>query len=81
MTFLVALFVGLGSAWFLGKVLFNSLDDFWECLNFWVQPELVSLLFGEFWRDKISELRLWVWSSGSLGAGYLVYSALESTLG
>lgn len=76
MAIFLAFIATLVTAWILYKFIFGSWAAFKECAEFWGQPEIVSILFGEFKQDVIAELRFWVWSGGSLAVGYFVYSLL-----
>ena len=48
----IPVFVGLG------KVMFGSWGDFWECVTFWFQPGWMSAMFGELDKDWWAEVKL-----------------------
>jgi hypothetical protein len=42
----------------LGKLMFGSWGDFWECVTFWVQPGSISAMLGELDKDAWAEVKL-----------------------
>lgn len=45
----------------LGRLFFSDWDEFWEALRFWITPDLISALRGEFWDDWWAETKLGLW--------------------
>jgi hypothetical protein len=58
--------VYIGIAW----VVFDSVERFDECLKFWLMPDLLSALRGEYWEDIGGELHMWWWIGLCAGAVY-----------
>jgi hypothetical protein len=42
----------------LGKLLFGGWSEFWECVTFWIQPDCLSALLGEWGKDVWAEFKL-----------------------
>lgn len=42
----------------IGWVMFDSWDDFWEAVKFWLTPDIVSIFRGEWVEDRWAELKL-----------------------
>jgi hypothetical protein len=77
MAIVLGIVSGTLTAWFLYKILFGSLAAFKESVEFWFQPDIVSALFSEYEKDFISELKIWLWSGGSIAVGTFVYSIFK----
>ncbi len=45
----------------LGKLIFDSLEDFFECVKFWFKPDILSWIDGEYWKDTWAEFRFFCW--------------------
>ena len=43
------------------KWLFGSWEEFWECLRFWLTPDIISAFRGEYFEDFWSEMKLAWW--------------------
>jgi len=43
---------------YIGKYWFDGWDGFWECVGYWIRPDILSALTGEFWDDWWGELKL-----------------------
>lgn len=54
----------------LGWVFFKDREDFYECIRFWLTPDLISLFRGECVDDWLAELRLGLWVSVCAGCLY-----------
>lgn len=44
-----------------GMVFFGSWDDFWSCVRFWLTPDFLSMIRGNYIDDWWAETKLWVW--------------------
>jgi hypothetical protein len=64
---------GFVAAFFLFKLFFGSKEDFFECLRFWLIPDIVSLFRGEFMDDRWGEFKLFIWLGLSGFVGYYVF--------
>jgi hypothetical protein len=42
----------------IGRQMFEDWQDFWECVRFYLTPDLLSAIRGERWDDLWAELRL-----------------------
>lgn len=42
----------------VGKVIFGSFGEFWECLKFWLTPDVISIFRGEWEEDMWAELKM-----------------------
>ena len=66
--------VGLFRAVFLFKLFFfGDFSGFWECVRYWLRPDIRSLFRGESVEDAWSELKLFVWAALAAGCGVLEY--------
>ncbi|MBF4691965.1 hypothetical protein [Fusibacter ferrireducens] len=43
---------------FFFSLMFDTTDDFWECLRYYFTPDLFSLFRGEYFKDRVSEMRI-----------------------
>jgi len=46
----------------IGWVLFSDWGEFWECVRFWLTPDVISLFRGEWGEDWWAEMKLGVFS-------------------
>jgi hypothetical protein len=51
----IPLFIGVG--W----VMFSTWEDFFECIKYWLMPDIISWFRGEATEDFFAELKLLVW--------------------
>jgi hypothetical protein len=72
----LAIFVGLVVLAVLFKPFFGDLKGFWDCLLYWLTPDIFSMLRGRWGEDIFSELKLFIWLACGGGAGYFVYKWL-----
>ncbi len=68
-----AIAAALLTAVLLYMLLFEDWDDFLECVQFWLMPDIISMFRGKYWEDVWAELKLLVWLGISIGVGALVY--------
>jgi hypothetical protein len=47
--------------WLLGWLIFKTWGAFFECLKFWLTPEIFSAFNGEYWDDVWAETKLFLW--------------------
>ncbi len=73
----ISLAVGLGTAAALWKLFFADLDDFLECISYWLKPDLWSWYKGEATEDWWAELKLAAWLLISVGVGFGLYRVLQ----
>ena len=43
-----------------GWLFFGSWGDFWECVRFWITPDIISLFRGEYFEDQWAQLKLFI---------------------
>lgn len=65
----------------LFKPLFGDKEEFIDCVKFWITPDLLSLLFGEYCKDRWSELKLGLWIFCGVMSGVGVYTGLMKLFG
>lgn len=46
----------------LGRAVFGGWGEFWECVRFWLTPDLFSLVRGEWGEDWVAEFKLLAWA-------------------
>ncbi len=61
---------GGAAGWGLFRLLFAGWDDFGECIRFWLTPDWLSAVRGEWTEDQWSEMRLFIWAAGTGGCGF-----------
>jgi hypothetical protein len=54
--------------WLVGWVLFKDWDNFWDCIKFWLTPDIISLFRGEWIEDQWAQMKLFVWLTLCAGA-------------
>ncbi len=47
--------------WLVGWVLFKDWENFWDCLKFWLTPDIISLFRGEWIEDQWAQVKLSLW--------------------
>ena len=52
------------------KMIFRDSEDFFDCLKFWLMPDIISLFRGEYMDDYFSELKLGLWLGLGIGGGF-----------
>jgi hypothetical protein len=52
----------------VGWVLFKDWDNFWDCVKFWLTPDIISLFRGEWMEDQWAQMKLFVWLALCAGA-------------
>lgn len=45
----------------VGKAVFGSWDEFVDAVRFWLTPDLLSAIRGDWADDFWAEMKLWVW--------------------
>ncbi len=73
MDIIAGLIAGILVAWKSFSVLFDSKEDFYECVRLWRTTAIVSAFRGEFTDDIWASLRGYVWVIVSLASGIGVY--------
>jgi hypothetical protein len=68
--------VGLLTAAILFKIIFEDMDDFIECIKYWLQGDFISLLRGEREEYRWDTLKLIVWIVISAAGGACAYFQL-----
>ena len=63
--------------WLLWKVFFRDSNDFRECVRFWLTPDILSWIRGEWADDWWGELKLGFWIIGSAAAVLVEYEIIE----
>ena len=77
MAVLVGVAVFVLVAWMMYRILFDSWEEFKESVHYWLKPDLVSLIEGDYENDWWAEMKLFVWLLPSVGMGYGVYCVLQ----
>lgn len=45
----------------IGWVIFSTWEEFFECVKFWLTPDIISMFRGEWVEDTWAELKLFAW--------------------
>ena len=72
---------GVGLLALLFKPFFGCKEEFIDCIKFWFTPDIISLFFGEYIKDRLSELKLGLWILLGAMAGAGVYAGLMKLFG
>ena len=70
----LAIIAGVVTAVLTFRFIFSDKEEFFECIKYWLMPDIVSLFRGRYWDDFWSELKLFVWLGVSALVGFGVYS-------
>jgi len=58
----ILLIANLPVYWLLGWVVFREWEEFFECVRFWLTPDIISAFNGEYFDDIWGEMRLGLWA-------------------
>ena len=73
--------VGLLVAGLLFRAFFDDWDGFWECVRYYLTPDIISLFRGEWGEDWWATMKLGVYVAFSAGSGYLAFVKLHQFFG
>lgn len=76
MSIILAILGGSAVGYMLYKLLFDTLDEFMDCVRFWFTPDIISLFRGQYYEDAWAEMKLILWLAISIGSGYGIYAKL-----
>ena len=76
MSLILAILGGSAVGYMLYKLLFDTLDEFMDCVRFWFTPDIISLFRGQYYEDAWAEMKLILWLAISIGSGYGIYAKL-----
>ena len=76
MSVVLAILGGSAVGYMLYKLLFDTLDEFMDCVRFWFTPDIISLFRGQYYEDAWAEMKLILWLAISIGSGYGIYAKL-----
>ena len=76
MSVILAILGGSAVSYMLYKLLFDTLDEFMDCVRFWFTPDIISLFRGQYYEDAWAEMKLILWLAISIGSGYGIYAKL-----
>jgi len=48
--------------WLIGWLVFDTWDEFWECVKYWLMPDIVSWFRGEALDDMWAEMKLFIFA-------------------
>jgi hypothetical protein len=63
------------------KPVFGDAGCFWECVRFWLTPDILSLFRGEWGEDWWAEMKLGVWLFCGGAIGFAVYCGVSKLFG
>ena len=77
----LSVIAGVGAMVLLFKPLFGDKEGFFDCVKFWITPDIFSLFSGQYFEDRWSEMKLglWIFCVGIAGTG--VYFGLTKLFG
>ncbi len=73
---LLSIIAGLASLKLSFKFFFNDMDDLYECIKYWLTPDIISMFRREYVHDWWAELKLFIWLFLGGLAGYATYQFL-----
>ena len=76
MLLLISIGLALAMAAALYRLFFRDFADFIDCVRFWFQPDLISILRNEWQQDMWGTMKLGVWLSISVLMGIAAFSKL-----
>ncbi len=65
---IILVVVNIPVCWFLGWIVFKTWEEFWDCVKFWLTPDIISLFRGEWIEDQWAEMKLFLWIALCAGA-------------
>lgn len=65
----------------LGWCLFHDWEDFLRSIRFWITPNLISLIRGEYWADWWGTMKLGIWVGACVACVVIQVRLLEHILG
>lgn len=77
----LSILAGATVAALLFRAFFDDWNGFWNCVRFWLTPDIFSLFRGEWVEDRWAEVKLAVYVSLSVGSGWLAYAKLRDLFG
>ena len=78
---IILVVVNIPVCWLLGWVVFKDWGDFWECVKFWLTPDIISAFRGEWIEDQWAQMKLFLWVALCAGAFFGESIALAKWLG
>ena len=64
----------------LFKPVFGDADDFYDCVKFWLTPDIISFFRGEGVDDYWAEMKLFFWLAVGAATGYAVHALISHLL-
>ena len=61
LSWIILIVANIPLCWLLGWVVFKDWGDFWECVKFWLTPDIISAFRGEWIEDQWAQMKLFVW--------------------
>ncbi len=58
---IILVVVNIPVCWFLGWIVFRHWEDFWDCVKFWLTPDIISAFRGEWIEDQWAQTKLFLW--------------------
>lgn len=77
----LAICAGLATAFLLFKPFFNDCEKFGECIRYWLTPDIVSMIRGEWAEDQWASMKLFLYVGLSIGSGILTAVGLHKLFG
>ena len=69
--------VNLPVYYFLWRLTFGCMEDFLECVRYWLTPDIISMFRGEYGEDFWGELKLFWWLALCVGAVAAEYALIH----
>ncbi|THB67131.1 MAG: hypothetical protein D6B27_05160 [Gammaproteobacteria bacterium] len=77
---IIGAIVGIAVLLILFKPFFGGMSGFWECIKFWLTPDIISLFRGNWGADWFAEMKLGLWLCCGGAGGFAAYSVIHKLL-
>ena len=77
----IGIIVGFAVLVLLFKPFFGDASGFWECVKYWITPEIFSLFRGKLAEDWWAEMKLGAWLICGGIAGLAAYNGVSRLFG
>lgn len=77
----IAILAGVATLVLLFKPFFGGSEDFFDCLRYTFQPDMISWIQGEWGEDFWAELKMGAWLACGFAAGAATYAGIEKLFG
>ena len=77
----IGIIAGIAVLAILFKPIFGGASGFFECVRFWLTPDIFSLVRGEWGKDWGAEMKMGFWLICGGGVGFAVFKGVSKLFG